>query len=279
MKKILVTTDLSANAKAGLHFAIQLASQNKYQLTILHVTHILKPTTWSDAAYRSFEKSELEKKDTELHEFVTKITNDTEFSTQIPPCIVLKGGSVVKTIIQYAMENGFNYICTGRNGSGMTIKLFGSTVSALISESGLPIIAVPENYQKTPITSITYVSDLTNIEHELKEVVDFTDSLKIKVELLHFQVPMDYLQSPKELEDITEKLKNYNVVTKFDALDYRKSFIKNMDMIFKETKPSMVIMFTKPRKGLFEKIFFSSISADYAHLSKTPLLIFKKPIS
>ncbi|MDR6782771.1 nucleotide-binding universal stress UspA family protein [Pedobacter africanus] len=36
MKRILVTTDFSANSKAGLRFAIQLAAQNNYQLTFFH---------------------------------------------------------------------------------------------------------------------------------------------------------------------------------------------------------------------------------------------------
>ncbi len=37
MKKILVTTDFSANSKAAIRFAIQLASQSDTALPFLHV--------------------------------------------------------------------------------------------------------------------------------------------------------------------------------------------------------------------------------------------------
>ena len=49
MKKILVTTDFSENSKAGLYFAIQLASQNDAELTFFNTYHILVPTAWNDA--------------------------------------------------------------------------------------------------------------------------------------------------------------------------------------------------------------------------------------
>ena len=61
MDKILVTTDFSSNSKAGLRFAIQLASQHKYELTFFHSYYIMKPTSWNDETSAAYEKSEAEK--------------------------------------------------------------------------------------------------------------------------------------------------------------------------------------------------------------------------
>lgn len=44
MNKILITTDFSSNSKAGLRFAIQMASQHNYSLTFFHSYHLLRPT-------------------------------------------------------------------------------------------------------------------------------------------------------------------------------------------------------------------------------------------
>src|SRR4030066_380837 len=56
MKKVLVTTDLSKNAKAGLRFAIQLATQVPVALTFFYSYHLMKPTSWSDTVFTAFQK-------------------------------------------------------------------------------------------------------------------------------------------------------------------------------------------------------------------------------
>jgi len=57
--KILVTTDLLTNSKAGIRFALQLALQYQCELTFFYAYH-LKKTTWNDTTYNSFTDSEKE---------------------------------------------------------------------------------------------------------------------------------------------------------------------------------------------------------------------------
>ena len=71
--KILVTTDLSENSKAGLRFAMLLASQHKVELAFFHSYYVMKPTSWSDAAYAAYEKTEAEKIQSNLKRFVEAI--------------------------------------------------------------------------------------------------------------------------------------------------------------------------------------------------------------
>ncbi|MBL0235932.1 MAG: universal stress protein [Saprospiraceae bacterium] len=47
MNKILATTDLSTNSKAGLRFAMQLADQLKCELIFYYAIEVLKPISWS----------------------------------------------------------------------------------------------------------------------------------------------------------------------------------------------------------------------------------------
>jgi nucleotide-binding universal stress UspA family protein len=58
MKKILVTTDFSANARTALRFAIQLRAQHETPLTFLPVQHIMRLTAWSKSMYCTYEKQE-----------------------------------------------------------------------------------------------------------------------------------------------------------------------------------------------------------------------------
>lgn len=77
MKKNLVTTDLFANSKAALRFAIQLASQNNYQFTFLHVYQMLRRTSWTDPAFISFENSEHKRIEERLYKLVSSLYNTT----------------------------------------------------------------------------------------------------------------------------------------------------------------------------------------------------------
>jgi nucleotide-binding universal stress UspA family protein len=49
MKKIVVTTDLSKASKAGLKFAIQLASQYEVKLVFFQVIELLIPSGFCTA--------------------------------------------------------------------------------------------------------------------------------------------------------------------------------------------------------------------------------------
>lgn len=276
MKKILVTTDLSANSKAGLRFAVQLAAQNNYKLTFFHMYRMLRPTRWSDAVFTSFENTEHEKIKRNLCKFVSALYRSIGASGDELDCVIQKGISPEKSIRQYAEAHNYDYICISRNGEGQTARLFGSTVSTLIKKSNVPVIAVPDSYKRTPVKSITYASDLANFENELKRVNDFAVPLHARVELLHFRVPVDYLMQPEQFTDITKKLKEYNITSHFNALNYEETLITNMNKILKQSKPSMMIMFTKQNRSFFERLFLSSISAEYAFISKIPLLVFKK---
>ena len=276
MKKILVATDLSANSKAGLRFAIQLATQNNYKLTFFHVYRILRPTRWSDAVFTSFENTEHEKIKRSLSKFVSALYSSIDALEHAFDCVIQKGISPDKSIRQYAEENNYDYICIGRHGEGRTARMFGSTISALIKKSNVPVIAVPDNYKRTPVKSITYASDLSNLENELKRVNDFAVPLHARVEMLHFRVPVDYLMQPEQYTNLTKKLKEYHVTAHFDVLNYEETLISNMNKVLKQSKPSLMVMFSKQKRSLFERLFLSSISAEYAHISKIPLLVFKK---
>ena len=62
MKKILVTTDFSANSKKAIRFAMQLASQNNYKLVFYNVTTVMeKPSIWDIIYYGNYESAEIRK--------------------------------------------------------------------------------------------------------------------------------------------------------------------------------------------------------------------------
>lgn len=277
MNKILVTTDFSSNSKAGLRFAVQLASQCKCELVFFHSYNVAKPVSWKDEAFASFEKSEADKIQKKLNQFVASVYKSMKVSIPENKKCVIKSSVFADTNIrEYAQENEFNFICISTRGAGSIKRILGTNTSSLITYSDVPILAIPHSYRTNKITSILYASDLANLERELKKVVAFAKPLEAKVELLHFK----YLSEIDAKEDVmnkaVKKFSEHSIKLHLENIDLVKDLVSNIEGAIKQSKPSIVVMFTQQNRSFFEKLFISSLSAEYSFNAKVPLLVFNK---
>ncbi|MFE3869592.1 universal stress protein [Flavobacterium sp. LS2P90] len=276
MDKILVTTDFSSNSKAGLRFAIQLASQHEYELTFFHSYYIANLTSMSDAVFADYERKEADKIQKKLNQFVASVYSDMEVVSKNKKCVINSAVFAESNIREYAQENKFSFICISTRGSGKFKKIFGTNTSSLISHSIVPVIAVPHNYRKSEIKSIIYASDLVNLENELKKVIEFTKPLKAKVEILHFNYPAEITTNKKTIDELMKRNSNHNIKLHVENINLAESLISNIEAVIKQSKPSMMIMFTQQNRSFFNKVFFSSNSANYSFNAKVPMLVFNK---
>ena len=274
--KILVTTDFSANSKAGLRFAIQLASQHKVELTFFHSYYVMKPTSWSDATFAAYEKTEANKILNNLKRFVESTYKSMKIDSKYSKCVIKSSVFTDANIRDYASENKFNFICISTRGAGKFKKIIGTNTSNLINQSDVPVIAIPNSYQVEKITNILYASDLAQLEKELKQVVDFAKPIKAKVELLHFNSPLEVIIDSKSIETAVKKFSKYDITLHLKNPDPVATLISNLETAIEKSKPSMMIMFTQQNRTFFEKLFLSSKSAEYSFNTKIPLLVFNK---
>lgn len=276
MKKILVTTDFSTNSKAALRFAIQLASQHSFALTFFHSYHLMRPTKWSDKVYESFENSESSKIKNKLNKFVDSVYKSMDVTPKNVAYVIKNSFVTDSNIMQYASDNDFDFICISRRGESKHNKIFGTNTSILIDQSEVPVIAVPPTYRRSEISKVLYASDLSDIENEVKKVVDFAKPLKAQLELLHFKVPSDSAGDTKLVEKAVKKFSDLHIKLDFENLDFAETLLTNLQKAIKKSKPSVVIMFTEQSRSFFDKLFLSSNTADYSYHTKIPLLVFPK---
>ncbi|MEO5997474.1 MAG: universal stress protein [Chitinophagaceae bacterium] len=276
MQKILVTTDFSDESKAGLRFAIQLASQHKFDLTFFHSYHILIPTSWSKVKAEVYVKEETKKIQDMLDRFVEKVYKGIDGANKPKNCVIENSVFPQVNIMEYAAKNNFDFICISTRGAGKLKRLLGTNSANLINNSQIPVIAVPYTYRRTKITSILYASDLLNLDKELIKVASISELLQSKVELLHFTAALDKFVDPKAIEMIAKKLAKLDMKVNLKAVDYVHTLVSNLNAAIKKHKPSMLIMFTEQNRTLFQKIFFSGKSAAYSFDAKVPLLVFNK---
>ncbi|MEJ7610512.1 MAG: universal stress protein [Ferruginibacter sp.] len=276
VKRILVTTDFSENSKAGLHFAIQLASQNNYELVFFHTPHILIPNAWNNNRIEVYEESEIKRFEDKLDLFVKEVYDSLHITPLKMDCVVKNSVFPQSNIMEYAVENNFSFICISTRGAGKVARLLGTNTGNLINHSDVPVIAVPYNYTMTPVKSILLASDLVHIKKEIAEAVAFAEPLGAKIELLHLTAVNEQTANLTAIEAAVKEESSYPVHFNFINRDPNTSLVTDIETVVENMKPSIMIMFTEQNRGWFEKIFLSSKSAEYSFNAKVPLLVFKK---
>ena len=276
MKKILVTTDFSANSKAGLKFAIQLSQQEKVQLTFFHSYYVMKPTSWERGRAKAFESEQVNKLQLQLEKFVAGVYKSMSLDVKKLDCVLSSSVTTDSNIVEYAAKNHYDFICITTRGAGTLRKIFGTNTSTVIKKSKVPVISVPYNYKPQRISAILYASDLDGLDNELKTIISFNKFIKAKIELLHFDFPAELHLKEKMMSDVKKKYFRQNINLHLENINIASSFISNLEGAVKKSKPSLLVMFKHAQKNIFDKIFIPSYSADFSFISKVPMLVFNK---
>lgn len=278
MKKVLVTTDLSKNAKAGLRFAIQLATQVPVALTFFYSYHLMKPTSWSDTAFTAYQKSEAAKNLKKLQQYVNSIYKNKGLVPKNIKYVVKEAIMADSAIREYALNNNFDYICLSTRGAGVFKKILGTTTSSLVNFSTVPVIVVPNNYRTKSIKNLLYFSDLDDLDKELKKVVAFANPLGAKVTLLHFNYPFEISDKKSAMEETLKKYPKSRIDLRLIDCNSTDRLMSKINESAALLKPSVLVMFTKQHRSFAEKIFYGSHAESYSYSAKIPLLVFNKTV-
>jgi len=276
MEKILVTTDLSTNSKAGVRFALQMAKQLKAEVLVYHAIELLKPTKWNDAKYKQFEKEKIEEHVTKVKQFVTEVSKQSEIKAGAFKVIAEIGTKVSEQIILTAKKNKATYICMSTRGAGKIQKILGTNASTLITTSPIPVIVVPQTYRAKTIEKLFYASDFAAINKEMPLVESLAKTIKANVEVFHYDYLLHVEENRKKLEKIAAKFISNGARFFFKKQDIEFPLSTHLENDIKKHKPSLVVLFTKQNRNWFDRLFLSSESANLAFHAKVPLLTFRK---
>lgn len=273
--KLLITTDFSANSKAALRFAQTLAKQSKnVELVCYHSIHFLKPFMWSDTFYETYQEEETERFMQTLKKFVYSVIGEKNDSFADIQFVIDRSISIEKDIIRYAEKNKIDFICIATQGAGLLRKVMGTHTSYIVNNSEVPVLVIPSHYKAKPIKKATYLSDFENLKTETLLLDKFKDTLSMQIEVLHYA---SILNEPKKLKKNISYLKDelqWKVNVQKENLE--QPLLENIQGYIKKSKPQLLIMFTKRKKGFFESLFVPSKSAELTYSTKVPVLIFSK---
>ncbi|MDI1354262.1 MAG: universal stress protein [bacterium] len=276
MPKLLVTTDFSENSKAGIRFALQLASQTRAELEFYHLVEITKPTAWSDRKFKFLAEERLKQALFKLKKFVAKIVLKSGQPAGKHSFRVVIGNDASEHIISHAKKSKFDYICMSTHGAGKLRKLIGTHASALITASPIPVFVVPKGYRSKPISKLFYASDFSNLAKELSQVDQFAKLIHAHLEVYHFDYLLHVDENRKKLEAKAAKFKKPSITFNFKRLEVEFTLADHLKKYVQKIRSQLLILFTKQNRTWYDKLLRNASSAEMTFHSKTPLLVFRK---
>ena len=238
MKTILCATDYSDNSISALKLADVFCKKLGADLHIIHVFDISATfISTVSLAYARLEETAFNNHREKLDAFCWKHLNLKD-EIKRPVIHVVENSIESDGIIEKAEKIKADLILVGMTGSNIVKDLFmGSTASALIEKSPVPVLSVPGNSKVTELSTIVYAtafeeSDILAIER----ISAFASAFNSKIKLIHVSTKKEYaaedqMQWFKEM--LKEKVAYKNISFEFrqsdDILDTLKTYLIEAD--------------------------------------------------
>jgi len=276
MKKILVPTDFSPNAARAIDYAVQIAKLNQATIYVIHACDNLDTLNMENVQLRREYNKKITDKAFDNLEMIRRSIEETE---QVLVNIQLYSGPVNDTILLAAQEHNADLVIMGTLGiSGIKEAIFGSKTAAVISNTTVPVLAIPLEYDWSPpskfLLAINHFDEVSDI---LYPVFDLAKTFKAEVRLTVFTdedniVSSNYLTDAREIKFAEDKLrKKYsNLVINAGHLTGRH-FEESINEFIESNQIDLLAMMTHKR-SFIGSIFNRSITRKMSYHSKVPIL-------
>lgn len=270
MKTLLVPTDFSREAQAGLEYAAALSLTINARIILLHafqlgVTDLLY--TQIVPATRSFKESARD----QLQLAGNVINNMTN---QVPHCIV-EEGTLGDAIAKTRREHKIDYIVMGTHGAkGLRKIITGSHTSRIIHNASCPVLSIPQETKFHGLKKISFATRYTRSDiTELRALAEFARPFNAEIEVFHlFDINEDRIeQIMQTFGNTTRKQITYNKL-KFQALQ-GTSVHSSMQNYLETEKPDLLAVSTRKRQFL-ERLAEPGLSDRISFECQVPLLVF-----
>ena len=276
MKKILVPTDFSPNAARAIDYAVQIAKLNQATIYVIHACDNLDTLNMENVQLRREYNKKITDKAFDNLEMIRRSIEETE---QVLVNIQLYSGPVNDTILLAAQEHNADLVIMGTLGiSGIKEAIFGSKTAAVISNTTVPVLAIPLEYDWSPpskfLLAINHFDEVSDI---LYPVFDLAKTFKAEVRLTVFTdedniVSSNYLTDAREIKFAEDKLrKKYSdLVINAEHLTGRH-FEESINEFIESNQIDLLAMMTHKR-SFIGSIFKRSITRKMSYHSKVPIL-------
>jgi len=242
-------------------------------MLVIHVyeTPILFTSEMPYTAVEAAEKIAKDESTDKLEKLSIEIKKN---NPQLEYDLILRKGLTPDLVCDLCTEHNVDLLITGSTGAGVVERtLIGSTTTAFINNTTMPVLVIPPESSYTPIERITYTSDLKdeNIK-QIEKILPLANHKMAEISVLFVDNTI-HSDAEKFSEIMKEKLRKNISYPKLSAYICTDPNIMNGISIFiKENKSNMVCMLTHKRKFPF-MLWDSSVTKKFSYHPDIPLLV------
>jgi len=273
MKTLLVPTDFSENAYVAAEYACALAKISNQNVRLLHVYIAL----YSGYGEEGNSVQQIRWAETESAQAMKSLVEN--LSRQFPQ-VDIEGecvkGFMIDVVIDTLKKGGNSMVIMGTKGAtNITESILGSTTFEVIKKSPVPVLVVPIG---TPDFTFQRVGFFTAYnDHELDALLVFQQANGIKppLTMIHFY-KNDEKAPDKELERWQRKVREAwpDWEVSYKAYAVEKADVNAVTQAAKKEQLDLLI-FVRPHKSFFRKIFLPSLTKAIANYPTIPSLFIK----
>lgn len=269
---ILIPTDFSKLSKIAIDYVLGLSRDLELNITLIHVLDTSVPK--ARISTKKLEEALKVSSEAEMSGLILTIQKENTSIQNIKYKIVVDS-YIEDAVEKYALNNEIDLVCIGTKGASGLKKIFiGSNAVAIIKNSSVPVLTIPEYARYRGIDSVLYSSDLYNLNEELDKIILFIKLLDSSIQIVHVEEEnvdsnLNILSEEKKLRKLyadknisIKKLQNVSVM-------------EGINQQVADVDAELLILFTHTT-NLFEKIFETSVTQNIAFQTRIPLLSFQK---
>lgn len=274
MKKILLPTDFSDNARQAIDFAFQLFDQIALQDVRFVLLHAYQMAT-SVPVYGEIPPSDMfgnageeEFRLQELYHSLQEIYPESAISYRFMV------GPVQVTMETVIEEEDIDLVIMGTHGaSGLEEQLFGSNAARAAKGLKCPVLIIPEGVTFVEPRRIIFATDFQNLDN-----LNILNPLQAIVRKFDPHFLTVHILPEGETPDKDKERMNRILYTYFDSLKYSHYFLEGKDPVeavenfIHEHKADWLVLVGQERKFL-ESLFHRSVIRKMAYHTAVPLLV------
>ena len=269
--KILIPTDFSMLSRKAAEYAISLSSKIDAEFILLHCDNVPRPSYSFVNKLDDILRQEAVNTGNELIESIKTSTGiDAKMSCDFT------FGDPIQVLESYCEKHDIDLIVMGTKGETVVKnRIFGSVAAGVLEHVSCPTLFVPSNAETQIPENIAFATDLTNIDEEIPDLIEFAQAFNSTIDVVHIYPdvidPSTFDTESTKLELIAKT--SYPNITFSAVMD--DDIIAGLDKFIESDNPDLVAMFTY-KSGVLEYLFNTSYSEKMAMHSTTPLLIMRK---
>ena len=277
MKKILIPTDFSKEAKNAADLARILAAKFNAQLVFLHSIEVSSSesinASGAPSSFDSFADSMLVHESIKRANEEMKVLLEESNNPEIEVSQIIKIGSPFSHIYDAIEDDGVDFIVMGTKGaSGLTEVLIGSNTEKVVRRAKCPVLSVKGEVSDSVFDSVVYA---TNMDDNQDKVIE---TLKEIQHVYNSKINLVWINTPNNFKaDRTTKALMRNFAEKHGLANYEVHVFNDVieeDGIrhfADEVGAGMIVMGTSSHTGL-SRIIRGSIAEDMVNHAKRPIL-------